>query len=67
MIIAVGFKENNERAVQFRKWETQLLRTLLSKGGDCYTEDLYYQVLEMGDSPFGFIDLSKADIGKSYE
>ena len=32
MIIAVGFKVNNERAVQFRKLQTQLLRTLLSKG-----------------------------------
>lgn len=26
MIIAVGFKVNNERAVQFRKWATQVIR-----------------------------------------
>ena len=33
MIIAVGFKVNSERAVQFRKWVNQLQRTTPSKAG----------------------------------
>ncbi len=33
MIIAVGFKVNNERAVQFRKWANGIVRTTPSKDG----------------------------------
>mgnify|MGYP002516578185 CR=1 FL=1 len=32
MIIAVGFKVNNERAVQFRKWANKILKDYLLKG-----------------------------------
>ena len=32
MIIAVGFKVNNERAVQFRKWANQLVKDYTIKG-----------------------------------
>ena len=31
-IIAVGYKVNSERAVQFRKWETQILQEFTIKG-----------------------------------
>lgn len=31
-IIAVGFKVNNERAVQFRKWENQIVKDFTIKG-----------------------------------
>ena len=33
MIIAVGFKVNNERAVQFRKWANGIVKTTPSKAG----------------------------------
>lgn len=32
MIIAVGFKVNNERAVQFRKWANQIVKDYTIKG-----------------------------------
>lgn len=32
MIIAIGFKVNNERAVQFRKWANQIVREYTIKG-----------------------------------
>lgn len=32
MVIAVGFKVNNERAVQFRKWANQIVREYTIKG-----------------------------------
>ena len=32
MIIAVGFKINNERAVQFRKWANQIVKDYTIKG-----------------------------------
>ena len=32
MIIAVGFKVNNERAVQFRKWANSIVRDYTIKG-----------------------------------
>ena len=32
MIIAVGFKVNNQRAVQFRKWANQIVETYTIKG-----------------------------------
>lgn len=32
MIIAVGFKVNNERAVQFRKWENGIVKSYTIKG-----------------------------------
>lgn len=33
MIKAVGFKVNNERAVQFRKWANSIVKITLSKAG----------------------------------
>ena len=33
MIIAVGFKVNNQRAVQFRKWAGQIVRTTPFRAG----------------------------------
>ena len=33
MIIAVGFKVNNERAVQFRKWANTIVKDFTIKGG----------------------------------
>lgn len=32
MIIAVGFKVNNERAVQFRKWANGIIKNYTIKG-----------------------------------
>ncbi len=32
MIIAVGFKVNNERAVQFRKWANGIVKSYTIKG-----------------------------------
>jgi hypothetical protein len=32
MIIAVGFKVNNDRAVQFRKWANQIVKDYIIKG-----------------------------------
>jgi len=32
MIISVGFKVNNERAVQFRKWANQIVKDYTIKG-----------------------------------
>jgi hypothetical protein len=32
MIIAVGFKVNNDRAVQFRKWANQIVKDYTIKG-----------------------------------
>ena len=32
MIIAVGFKVNNERAVQFRKWANDIVKDFTIKG-----------------------------------
>ena len=34
MIIAVGFKVNNEKAVQFRKWANQIVKDYTIKGWD---------------------------------
>lgn len=32
MIIAVGFKVNNERAIQFRKWANQIVKDFTING-----------------------------------
>ena len=40
MIIAVGFKVNNERAVQFRKWANQILKDYTIQGWVMYDERL---------------------------
>lgn len=32
MIIAVGFKVDNERAIQFRKWANQIVKDFTIKG-----------------------------------
>jgi len=57
MIIAVGFKVNNERAVQFRKWANQIVKDYtikgwvmdderLKNGGSVLTEKYFDQLLE---------------------
>lgn len=57
MIIAVGFKVNNERAVQFRKWANQIVKEYtikgwvidderLKNGGSVLTEKYFEQLLE---------------------
>lgn len=56
-IIAVGFKIENERAVQFRKWATQIVKDYtiqgwvmdvdrLKSGGSVLTEDFFERQLE---------------------
>ena len=57
MIIAVGFKVNNERAVQFRKWANAIVKDYtiqgwvmdeerLKQGGTIFTEDYFDKQLE---------------------
>jgi hypothetical protein len=57
MIIAVGFKVNNERAVQFRKWANHIVKDYtiqgwvmdeerLKKGGTILTQDYFDRQLE---------------------
>lgn len=57
MIIAAGFKVNNERAVQFRKWANQIVKEYtikgwvmdderLKSGGSVLTEKYFEQLLE---------------------
>lgn len=57
MIIAVGFKVNNERAVQFRKWANKIVKDYtikgwvidnerLKNGGSSLTSDYFDQLLE---------------------
>lgn len=57
MIIAVGFKINNERAVQFRKWANQIVKDYtikgwamdverLKNGGSILTQDYFEKQLE---------------------
>lgn len=57
MIIAVGFKVNNERAVQFRKWANQIVKDYtiqgwvmdverLKQGGSVLTKDYFEKQLE---------------------
>ena len=57
MIIAVGFKVNNERAVQFRKWANQIVKEYtikgwvmdderLKNGGSILTEKYFEEQLE---------------------
>ncbi len=57
MIIAVGFKVNNERAVQFRKWANTIVKEFtikgfamdderLKNGGTVLTEKYFDQLLE---------------------
>lgn len=57
MIIAVGFKVNNERATQFRKWANQIVKEYtikgfaidderLKKGGSILTEKYFDELLE---------------------
>lgn len=57
MIIAVGFKVNSERAVQFRKWVNQIAKDYtikgwvmdderLKRGGSILTEDYFEEQLE---------------------
>ncbi|WP_295068002.1 virulence RhuM family protein [uncultured Fibrobacter sp.] len=58
MIIAVGFKVNNERAVQFRKWAGQVVKDYTIQGwvmdkdrlknlGTILTEDYFERLLEV--------------------
>ena len=57
MIIAVGFKVNNEKAVQFRKWANQIVKDYtikgwvmdeerLKNGGSILTEEYFEEQLE---------------------
>jgi hypothetical protein len=57
MIIAIGFKVNNERAVQFRKWANKIVKEYtiqgwvmdverLKKGGTILTQDYFEKQLE---------------------
>lgn len=57
IIIAVGFKVNNERAVQFRKWANQIVKDYtikgwvmdderLKNGGSILTEKYFEEQLE---------------------
>jgi len=57
MIIAVGFKVNNERAVQFRKWANNIVKNYtikgwvideerLKNGGSVLTEEYFDRLLE---------------------
>ena len=57
MIIAVGFKVNNERAIQFRKWANQIVKDYtikgwvmdderLKNGGSILTEKYFEEQLE---------------------
>jgi len=57
MIIAVGFKVNNERAVQFRKWANSIVKNYtikgwvidderLKNGGSVLTEEYFDRLLE---------------------
>ena len=57
MIIAVGFKVNNERAVQFRKWANSIVKDYtikgwviaddrLKNGGSVLTKEYFDQLLE---------------------
>ena len=57
MIIAVGFKINNQRAIQFRKWANQIVKDYtiqgwvidderLKKGGSILTEEYFDKLLE---------------------
>ena len=57
MIISVGFKVNNERAVQFRKWANQIVKDYtiqgwvmdddrLKNGGTILTKDYFEEQLE---------------------
>ena len=57
MIIAVGFKVNNEKAVQFRKWANQIVKDYtikgwvmdserLKNGGSILTEKYFEEQLE---------------------
>ena len=57
MVIAVGFKINSDRAVQFRKWANQIAKDYtiqgwvidderLKKGGSALTEKYYEKLLE---------------------
>ena len=57
MIIAVGFKVNNERAVQFRKWANGIVKDFTIKGwvmdderlknsGTIFTEDYFQKFLD---------------------
>lgn len=57
MIIAIGFKVNNERAVQFRKWANSIVKDYtiqgwamdderLKKGGSILTRDYFEKQLE---------------------
>ena len=57
MIIAVGFKVNNERAVQFRKWANGIVKDFtikgwvmdderLKNGGTVLSEDYFQKLLE---------------------
>ena len=58
MIIAVGFKVDNERAIQFRKWANQIVKDFTIKGCS-YCKKLFirnrnWTIRENGICIFGF-------------
>ena len=83
MIIAVGFKVNSERAVQFRKWVNQIAKDYTIKGwvmdderlkrGTYLTEKYFDEQLERIHVPFLlsytliFLSLFKMHIKKAVQ
>ena len=74
MIIAVGFKVSNERAVQFRKWSNGIVKDFtikgwvmdderLKTGGPVLTED-YFQRLLQRPLKLHFAPVLESDIGR---
>ncbi|MCL2797777.1 MAG: virulence RhuM family protein [Firmicutes bacterium] len=57
MIIAVGFKVNNERAVQFRKWANHIVKEYTIKGW-VMDDDTHKQRCEICEHPFGTVKKS---------
>ena len=61
MIVAVGFKVNNERAVQFRKWANHIVKDYtikgwvidderLKNGGSVLTNEYFDRLLELEEN-----------------
>ena len=73
MIIAVGFKVNSERAVQFRKWVNQIAKDYTIKGwvmdderlkrGTYLTENIIGKEIHLSTAVFGNRTILLAYIG----
>ncbi len=66
LIIAVGFKVNNQRAVQFRKWAGQIVKDHTIQGWtmDVDTHDILCEVLPVA---FGDVFLSQENRPESMD